>query len=68
MDSKPNLKTPLPSIGRPATNALISSGFIYLEDLARISEKELSDMHGVGPKAVVILKAELEARKLKLAE
>jgi hypothetical protein len=54
------MNTPLPAnIGRPATNALEAAGILCLEDLTKISEKELRDMHGVGPKAISILKDSL---------
>ena len=61
------MSSPLPSsIGRPATNALTAAGISCLEDLAKISEKELSDLHGVGPKAVRLLKSSLDESDLHL--
>lgn len=55
------MNTPLPSgIGRSATSALGAVGIVYLEDLAKISEKELVGLHGVGPKAIGILKNSLD--------
>jgi len=59
--------TGLPRIGRPATRALELIGVTTLEAAAERSEVELLALHGVGPKAVRILKAELEARGLEFA-
>jgi hypothetical protein len=61
------MNTPLPSaIGRPATNALNASGITCLDDLAKLTEKELTALHGVGPKAVRILKETLDECNLCL--
>jgi predicted flap endonuclease-1-like 5' DNA nuclease len=60
--------TALPRIGRPATQALELIGVTTLEAVAERSERELLALHGVGPKAVRILKAELEAQGLEFAE
>ena len=43
-------------IGRPATKALAAAGITRLAQLTRISEAELSRMHGVGPKAIGIIR------------
>jgi hypothetical protein len=43
-------------IGRPATGALIDAGYTSLDELPDDLE-ELSDIHGVGPKAISLLKA-----------
>jgi predicted flap endonuclease-1-like 5' DNA nuclease len=56
--------TPIPQIGKPATRALEAEGIRTLEDIARHSERELLAIHGVGPKAIRILREELEARGL----
>jgi len=61
------MTTPLPStIGRPATSALEAANITCLEDLTKISEKELSKLHGVGPKALGILKTTLDESNLCL--
>ncbi len=52
------------SIGNAATNALKHAGYYRLEDLTRLSEKELLAMHGVGPKAAGILREMLSAKGL----
>ena len=56
-----------PSIGRPALGALRAAGITRLSEVARLREKELLALHGVGPKAVRLLRAELAARGMGLA-
>ncbi|MEV0582082.1 DNA-binding protein [Nonomuraea sp. NPDC050310] len=51
--------TPLPKIGRPATQALALVGYTQLEQLNGVSEKDLLALHGVGPKAIRILRESL---------
>ena len=52
----------LPKIGRPATQALAVIGVTTLAQVARMSEKELLALHGVGPNAVRILREALAER------
>ncbi len=49
-------------IGKPATRALHAAGFTHLDQLAAVTERELLDLHGMGPKAIGILRAALHAR------
>lgn len=44
------------SIGRPATSALLNANITTLKLVARMTDKELLAIHGVGPKAVRILR------------
>lgn len=55
------------AVGRPAKNALEIRGYVYLEDLANVKESELQAMHGVGPKAISILKDELSKNDIMSA-
>ncbi|MCW3159643.1 hypothetical protein [Micropruina sonneratiae] len=49
--------TSLPTaLGRPATRALAAAGFRTLDDLDGISEQVLLALHGVGAKAITILR------------
>lgn len=52
------------SIGNPARSALEHAGYTTLEALAEVSEGEIASLHGMGPKALDILKATLTARGL----
>jgi predicted flap endonuclease-1-like 5' DNA nuclease len=51
----------LPNIGKVARRELGVHGITTLAQVARKSEKELLAIHGVGPKAVQILKEALAA-------
>jgi len=55
-------------IGRPATQALQAAGYSRLEQLAKLTEKELLKLHGVGPKAVRIHRETLEAKGMSFAK
>lgn len=54
-------------IGNPATRALVGAGITTLAQVAERTEAELSALHGVGPRAIRILKETLGAmgRQLK---
>jgi hypothetical protein len=54
--------TPLPRIGAPATRALRARDVWTLEQVRALSEAELSSMHGVGPRAVTLLREALAER------
>ena len=55
-------------IGKPAHRALEGAGYSSLEQLTKVSEKELLKLHGVGPKAVRILRETLAERGLAFAD
>ena len=50
----------LPNIGRPAISALAQIGVRNLEQLAAYTEAELLALHGVGPKAIRILRSVMQ--------
>ncbi len=52
-------------IGAPAKRALIGAGHQRLEDLAAVTEKQLLALHGMGPKAMGILRERLAAKGLQ---
>jgi hypothetical protein len=56
-----------PGIGKPALRALVAAGYTRLEQFTTVTEKELLKLHGVGPKAIRILRAALEAQGLAFA-
>jgi predicted flap endonuclease-1-like 5' DNA nuclease len=58
----------LPNIGRPATRALVGAGITQLQQLTAWSEADLVKLHGVGSKAVRILREALRERGLTFAE
>ena len=54
--------TPLPrGIGRPATAALALAGITTLDDVRGVDLDELLRLHGVGPKAIRVLREALAA-------
>lgn len=62
---RPEFDLPV-TIGRPARRALITAGYRRLEELAGTSEPELLRLHGMGPKAIRLLRSELADRRLSL--
>ena len=55
------MTTDLPEIGQVARRELAAHGITTLEEVARRTEQELLAIHGVGPKAVRILREALAA-------
>jgi ERCC4-type nuclease len=51
-------------VARPALRALFAAGLTSLESLARVSEAELAALHGMGPKAVSLLRSALRDKGL----
>jgi hypothetical protein len=51
-------------VSRPAQRALAAAGYSRLEELARVSEAELAKLHGMGPKALGVLREALAVRGL----
>lgn len=51
------------SIGRPATSALLSANITSLKQVADLTDRELLALHGVGPKAVIILREQIRKSK-----
>ncbi len=68
------MKAPEPStdfpakIGSPARNALIAAGYTQLGQLATCSKHDLLQLHGMGPKALGILRQALHERGLAFAD
>jgi hypothetical protein len=50
------------AIGQPARRALAAAGIASLAEVAEHTEAELLRLHGVGPRAVSVLRAALAAR------
>jgi hypothetical protein len=57
----------LPKTGAPATRALNGAGYTSLRKLAGVSRSDLAKLHGMGPKALAVVEAELERHGLALA-
>lgn len=61
---KRKAKWPPSGVAKPAQRALANAGVASLRDLSRFSEAELSRLHGMGPKAIGVLKSALKAEGL----
>jgi predicted flap endonuclease-1-like 5' DNA nuclease len=55
-------------VAAPAIRALKSVGITRLEQAAKFSSSELRSLHGIGPKAITIIKAALQAEGKSLAK
>jgi len=53
---------PFPRLSAPAARALEAAGYTHLEQLTRVTEAELAQLHGMGPKALGILREALRAQ------
>ena len=51
-------------LARPAQRALAGAGFSRLEQLAQVSEAEISELHGIGPNALKQLRLALQEKGL----
>jgi hypothetical protein len=51
-----------PKIGQPARRALLAAGYTRLDQLADVRENDLLKLHGMGPKAMGMLREALAAR------
>ncbi|HIZ38181.1 MAG TPA: DNA-binding protein [Candidatus Ruania gallistercoris] len=56
------MATDLPAIGRPATRALTTAGITSLDAVAARTEAELLELHGLGPRALRLLREALAAQ------
>jgi DNA transformation protein len=56
-----------PGLSQPALRAFTAAGYTRLVDFTRVSEKEVLELHGVGPSAIRILRPALKARGLAFA-
>lgn len=45
-----------PGVAAPALRALYAAGYRKLEDVAKITDEELLSLHGMGPKAVRLIR------------
>ena len=55
-------------IGASATRALTAAGYVRLDQLDGVPAQELGALHGVGAKALHLLREALDARDMRLAD
>ena len=56
--------TRFPKLSAPARRALSAAGYARLDQLAQVSESDLSKLHGMGPTAIAALREALDERGL----
>lgn len=54
-------------LAKPALRALTNAGLTCLEQVSKMSEAELKQLHGIGPNAVKQLRYALELKGLSFA-
>src|SRR5215212_4274051 len=57
-----------PKTSAPAERALLQAGYSRLKQLTKVTEAELARLHGMGPKALRILREALEEKGMSFAE
>lgn len=63
------LESELPKgLSKPAIRALANAGITDLEQLTKISEAELLKLHGMGPKAIELIRKTLSEKELSFLE
>jgi len=55
-------------LAKPAQRALYEAGYLRLEQLTKVSETELKQLHGIGPNAIKQLRRALAAKGLSFAD
>ena len=63
-----NLEHNFPKTSQPALRALIGAGYTKLEQLTAVKESDLKKLHGMGPKALGILRQALAEKGLSFAD
>jgi hypothetical protein len=58
---EPEIDLP-PGLAKPALRALRAAGYTRLEQFTAIKEADLSKLHGMGPKAIGVIRNALNAR------
>ena len=58
----------LPKVSAPAQRALAGAGIQNLKQLSAFSEKQIKNLHGIGPNALKELQNALQAKGLSFAK
>jgi DNA-directed RNA polymerase alpha subunit len=61
----PNRATFPTGLSGPALRALHTAGIRSVDELTRLTERDLAALHGMGPKGIVVLRDALRARGLE---
>jgi hypothetical protein len=66
---KQDAQSDLPAgLARPAQRALAAAGFTRLEQFTKTTEAELLALHGMGPKALDVIRRAMATRNLAFAD
>jgi deazaflavin-dependent oxidoreductase (nitroreductase family) len=57
-----------PGLSQPALRALSAAGYTHLEQFTTIKEADLLELHGMGPKAIGLIRSALNAKGLSFAD
>ena len=60
----PKAESDFPKLSAPAQRALADAGIQNLKQLTRFSEKEIKELHGIGPNAISALRLALKEKGL----
>lgn len=55
-------------LAQPALRALNAAGYTHLEQLTDVTESDLRKLHGMGPKALELIRSALQSRGLSFAD
>ena len=55
-------------LAQPARRALAQAGYQRLEQLTKVTERELAKLHGIGPNAIKQLRSALEVRGMSFKD
>lgn len=55
-------------LAKPAIRALTDAGYLRLEQFAKLSEAEVLQLHGMGPRAVDLIRDALSAKGLSFSK
>lgn len=62
------LQSDFPKLSTPALRALANANIQTFSDLTNITEKDLAQLHGIGPNAVKSLKSSMKEHKISSKE
>jgi hypothetical protein len=54
-------------LSQPALRALAGAGYFQLDQLSRVTEQDLKQLHGIGPRAMELLRRALQEKGLSFA-
>jgi hypothetical protein len=57
-----------PGLSKPAQRALAGAGYVRLEQFTKVSQAEVLKLHGMGPKALELIRRALAAKGLAFAD